>query len=216
MIWHHLKQTACLPDNCGCELIHLDAWIRQPVNFWSSIVYWLVGIYLFKFTKTFHEKLWASLCIVLGFASHMGHASFTQLFMALDFASIITLMLFPVVMHHGYLRAKWNSVIAIGLSYGVIILIMFFLGKIPKIALTLLIFSIVLFYHFKYLRSWLNSSYFKKSLGLLILGFFFFILDENKIFCSAESLFQFHSVWHLLTAFSLYFYGRWIFLAGRW
>lgn len=216
MIWNQFKQATCLPYNCGCEFVHLEEWIRQPANFWSSIVYWLVGFYLLKFTTTFHERLWAILCIVLGVSSHLAHGSFTQLAMSADFASIITLMVFPVLMHSERLRGKWVSIMTVIISYITIFSIMFFLGKVLKILLCLMIFSVVLFYHFKFLRNWLGSPYFKWSLIFLILGFIFFILDENKIFCSPEGFFQLHSVWHLMTAIALYSYGRWIFYSRKW
>lgn len=216
MSWTHFKQATCLPYNCGCELIRLEEWIRQPINFWSSIIYLIIGLYLYQVAQTFHERFWSLLCVILGLSSHLAHGSFTQLAMSADFASIITLMVFPVLMHKEEMRRKWISTLSVIFTYILVFCIMFFLGKILKILLSLMIFSVVLFYHFRFLKSFLNRPYFKKSLVLLLSGFIFFVLDENKIFCSPESFFQLHSLWHLLTAFSLYCYGRWIFNSRRW
>ena len=55
------------------------------------------------------------------------------------------------------------------------------------------------------------------QISLLILGcsFGLFLIDEAHYRCDPYSLFQWHSIWHMGTAFSIYFYGKWRFEVTR-
>jgi hypothetical protein len=50
------------------------------------------------------------------------------------------------------------------------------------------------------------------SLNILFVSFAFFLLDETRLLCSPESWIQGHSLWHIGTALSIYYYGKWRFL----
>ena len=216
MIWDHFKQATCLPVMCGCEFIHFEEWIRQPANFWSSTIYLVLGFLLYKRSKTFHQKWWSFLCFILGISSHLAHASFVQLAMSADFASIITLMVFPLQMHYAQKLPPLKSILLTLITFLLVFAVMFYLEKTAKLAICIGIFTVVLFYHFKYLADQLTTHLFIKSIALMVLGFAFFTLDELKVFCYPHSLFQLHSLWHLLTALALYYYGKWIFQSGKW
>jgi len=216
MVWSQFIQATCLPATCGCEFIHFGEWIRQPANFWSSLFYVVLSVLIWAQSKTFYQKFWSVLCFILGISSHLAHASFIQLAMSADFASIITLMVFPVLMQFSQHLTRVVNILLVALFYFFIFCVMFFLGKVAKITICLAIFSGVLWYHLKFLREALRSALFIKTLILLFAGFSFFILDEGKVFCDPHSWFQLHSLWHLLTALALYYYSKWIFNSGKW
>ena len=216
MFWEDFVQATCLPNNCGCELIRFGEWIRQPANFFSSLAYVFIGIRLLFISKTFHQRFWSSLCIVLGISSHLAHASFVQVFMSMDFTSIITLMIYPPLTMLTQKKGKGIHLLSVLVSSLIIFGLMFFLPKWIKIISSLGLFAVILVYHIRYMKNELRHGTFLGSLALLTLGFLFFMLDEAKIFCVADNWFQLHSLWHVLTALALFMYGKWSFYSGRW
>lgn len=216
MDWDNFIQASCLPYNCGCELIHFEHWIRQPANFWSSLTYIVVGIILLRLSRSYYQKTWSLLCVIVGISSHFAHASYIQLAMSADFASLLSLMVFPVFIHFNLHRSRYVNLGLLLAQYVFFFLMMYHLDKVPKIIFSGVTFITVLFFHFKYFSTKFHSLLFKGSLAFLLWGFLFFLIDELRVYCLPESLLQFHSLWHLLTSIALYLYGRWIFDSGKW
>lgn len=216
MFWEEFVQATCLPSNCGCELIRAGEWIRQPANFFSSLAYVFIGLKLFFISKTFHQRFWSSLCIILGISSHLAHASFVQLFMSMDFTSIITLMIYPPLTVLTHEKGRRTHLASVFLSSLIIFGFMFFSTKWVKIISSLALFAVILIYHIKYMKNELRHGAFLGSLAFLALGFLFFMMDEAKIFCVPDTWWQLHSMWHILTAMALLMYGKWLFHSGRW
>lgn len=215
MFWLRFEPTKCLPNNCGCEAI-VDTFVRQPVNFWSSFSYIVVAFFFYRSLKNNNakSKFWFLICLLIGTSSLFGHMSFIQFSMAMDFASIILALIFFALWDifdekNLKLSSKILTLLAIYLST---LFMMYQMGKNAKIGSGIVVFCFTLYdilnrRHQHYLKS-LN---FKKSFGIFFISFLFFVLDELKILCNPNSLFQFHSLWHLGSSCSLYFYGRWRF-----
>jgi hypothetical protein len=152
--------------------------------------------------------------IALGISSHLAHASFTEFALAMDFAGIILVTsFFPVIR----LIERWTKSLGVTLlillvySFGVWN-IFYSMDKWYKIGLCVIAFIFAMAELIKSEgRAFLKARQLHKAIGILILSFGFFLMDELKIFCSPESLLQGHSVWHLGTASSLYLYGQWRF-----
>lgn len=207
--WEQFDPATCLPDNCNCELVR-DEFIRQPSAFWSSLAYIAASfatLYFIK-NKTTELKSWAIVCLLMGLSSLFGHMSFTRFSLAVDVSTIVLVLSFFPIMR--FLSGRGISLIKKVMFLVLFFIILFFgiyeLDKWPKVFLCLLVFIFVLK---DTLRSTWNYKTFKVSILILLVSFSFFLFDEFHIGCEPTSFFQFHSVWHIGTALSMFFYGKW-------
>ncbi len=192
--------------------MQVDSWISQPIAFWSSLAY-LVPIFLIK-QKTELTRAWSICLIALTISSMFCHASFIKLSVAMDFASIGIIMGFFSIVH--FTKGK-NLYPALAILFLLQILVNFSLGKWPKIALSILIFLLA-FYEMilTYGFSFLKSKNLLRSMLILSLSFLIFLLDDQRIFfCDHSGWFAGHTLWHLGTAASAYFYSKWRFMDDK-
>lgn len=208
-LWERFEPASCMPVNCGCEGIR-DAFIRQPSTTWSSLAFIFASITIYRYVKPKGPelKLWALVCMLMGITSFFGHMSFIRVSLALDFASIILVLsyfaLIKIIKNH---RFFWLL-----LFYIAVFFVMYSLDKWTKIGACLMIFA---FAKVDILKEMGFKFYQARDLkiALVVLGVSFglFVMDEMHLMCSPESLFQFHSLWHIGTAISMFFYGKWRF-----
>ncbi len=213
-IWSSFHRANCLPDNCGCEFVHLDQLIAQPAAFWSSLFHIIFAILLYTQTKHKSQrlKLWIFSVILLGLSSHFAHGSFLEFAMAMDFAGIVLVMSFFTL--YKWL-VKWVSstpkLVFLLLSYqGGLWMTFYSLEKWFKVGLCVIIFtiSIVELLHSEG-KAFLKARDLHIALVLLLLSFGLFMIDELRLICDPHSWITGHSIWHLGTALSLYYYGKW-------
>lgn len=214
ILWDHFSRSGCFPD-CSCEFMRVDSWINQPVAFWSSLAY-LIPIYLLNKNlkeKTELTKLWNICLIVLTISSMFCHASFIQVSVAMDFASIGIIMTFFSVAHFTKGKRIYPAFAAFFLAQ---ILVNYHLGKWPKISISILIFLFA-FYEviLTFGPGFLKARSLQLSMLTLSVSFLIFLLDDQKIFfCDPSGWFAGHTLWHLGTAVSIYYYGKWRFIDG--
>jgi hypothetical protein len=213
-IWSSFPRANCLPNNCGCEFVHLDQLIAQPAAFWSSLFHIIFAILLYTQTKHKSQrlKLWILSVILLGLSSHFAHGSFLEFAMAMDFAGIVLVMSFFTL--YKWL-VKWVSstpkLVFLLLSYqGGLWMTFYSLEKWFKVGLCVIIFtiSIVELLHSEG-KAFLKARDLHIALVILVLSFALFMIDELRLICDPHSWITGHSIWHLGTALSLYYYGKW-------
>lgn len=213
--WKGFPQASCYPDQCNCELTR-DALIRQPSAFWSSFAYVFAAYLIYREigNKTIELKMWAGICFLMGLSSLFGHASFINLALALDFASIILVLSFFALLNVliAYKQSLPKIFLYFFIYYITLFVAMYYMGKWSKIFFCLLIFVFSLG---DVLRThgigFIKNRIFQKSLLILVASFIMFLIDEFHIGCRPESWFQWHSLWHIGTAISMYYYGKWRF-----
>lgn len=215
--WKGFDGASCLPDNCGCELAR-DALIRQPSAFWSSFAYIVAAwaIYREVINKSLELKLWAGVCFTLGISSLFGHASFINLALAMDFASIILVLSFFAILNLLLLlkQSPQRILFYLALYYVTLFGAMYYMGKWAKISFCLLIFFFSVGDIIRELGwRFLKARTLQLSLFILALSFGMFLVDELHLDCNPEATFQWHSMWHIGTAISMYYYGKWRFSA---
>lgn len=205
--WERFEPASCMPHNCGCEGVR-DAFIRQPSTTWSSLAFMIAGFAIYRYIKpkSYELKLWTLVCVLMGVTSFLGHMSFIRLTLALDFASIIlVLSFFPFIKIIKKYRLIWMA-----LFYVSVFFVMYSLDKWTKIGTCLMIFA---FAKVDILKEFGYKFYLARdlqiSLGVLIISFTLFVMDEMHIGCDPFSYFQLHSLWHIGTAISMFFYGKW-------
>lgn len=189
--------------------MQVNDWINQPIAFWSSLAY-LVPIFLIK-QKNELTRLWSLCLILLTISSMFCHASFIRLSVAMDFASIGIIMGFFSIVH--FMKGK-NLYSAFSIFFVIQVLVNFSLtSKWPKIALSIFIFLFA-FYEviLTYGPGFLKARNLQLSMLVLSVSFLIFLLDDQKIFfCDESGWLAGHTLWHLGTAASAYYYAKWRF-----
>lgn len=209
----------CMPDECFCEAIRYGEWIRQPANTWSNIGFLIVTVLIIwvlyrNNTKrnnlliSYHSYSWlfAFGCFLTGVGSFYYHASFTLLGQWFDVMGMYFSITFFTV--YNIDRLYKLKPLRFFLLYLIInILLCFFLTSFPETRRYLfgsfvLLFLGSAFYAQNKLKTIISNKYLFWSMLCFGLGFGLWILDIKKIVCAPYSLWQLHSVWHILTAMS--------------
>lgn len=215
--WSQFEPPGCYPDKCQCEAVQ-DSFIRQPSAFWSSFAYVIAGILIYRYInqKSFELKMWAGVCVLMGFSSLFGHMTFTKFALALDFASIVLVLSFFALLNLFELLKVRRMFLYFGVYYVVLFFAMHSMEKWTKIGMCLLIFMFAMGDVVREM-GWKFFEARKLQISLLVLcaSFGLFLLDENHVMCDPLSFWQFHSLWHIGTAISMFFYGAWRFEAIR-
>jgi len=211
--WIQFPRAICLPDNCGCEFVDVNAWIAQTSAFWSSFFHLILAIYFYRLIPLRDQKmrLWFFSLVLLALGSLFGHGTFLEFAMATDFAGIILVTSFFALYSFMY-RFKLSSfkLVCSLIFYFVGLTFAFYsLEKWTKVSLCLFVIALAIFEMIKQMGPGiLKQKEIRMALSLLLISFGFFLLDELKIFCDPQSWLSGHSVWHLGTALSLNIYGR--------
>lgn len=214
--WSLYNRALCLPDNCGCEFVDLNAWLAQPSAFWSSGFYLIFAFVLYAQirAKTQRLKLWTFSLILLGLVSHFAHGSFLEFAMSMDFGGIILVTsFFPLYQWISKRITKTSLQMLLIFLYQTILWYLFYsLNKWVKFSICIVAFAMA----FSEIYVSEGKAFFKArvlhyALGVLLLSFTIFMLDELKIFCDPHGWLTGHTIWHLGTAISLYLYGKWRF-----
>ena len=200
-----------------CEEV-VAGWIGQPLNTYSNIAYFIVALILWRrsrgFTARTHEKPIAALCLFIGIASTLAHASLARVFAIMDFTAIFVLFMYVCTGNladvYGWTRGRRHGV-AVALSL---------LSIVPQIVNPFAGIGVFTAYLLGALGSeWLALKRLKlskveyrhlvTSLACLGIGLVCFLLDSRRVICTPENhSWQLHSVWHILAAFSIYFIAR--------
>ena len=214
--WSLFSRALCLPDNCGCEYVDLYAWIAQPSAFWSSLFHLFFAALLYAQVKNKNQrlKLWVFSLVLLGLASHFGHGSFLEFAMATDFAGIVLVMSFFV--GHDWL-SKWfkstSVLVTFLLIYQAGLWFTFYsLNKWTKLSICVVIFALAMAELIRTEgRAILKARHLHYALGILLVSFGLFLLDEFKVMCNPHGWLTGHTLWHFGTGLSLYYYGKYRF-----
>jgi hypothetical protein len=214
--WSQFSRAHCYP-NCGCEPL-VDLWIMQPWAFWSSFTYAIAGFILYRKVekKTFELKLWTVIMYYLTVSSLFAHASYTRLALAMDFSSIIVLIGLASFINLLFYFKKSEKQIAFILIPYVALLVGFFyfVGGWARISLCLIVFFFSLWDLVRSRRKEIfhqSSKPLWMSLWILVFSFAAFLVDTTSIICRPDSWIHGHTLWHLGTAMSSYYYGKWRF-----
>lgn len=213
--WDRFEASPCFPDKCQCEYAR-DALIRQPSAFWSSLAYIFSALAIYHYVKTKSKelKLWTLVCVLMGIWSMLGHMSFTRVALAFDFSSIVLILSFFALLNvFQKLKQSWGLIVLyFCLYYSVLFSFFYMMDKWTKITACLVIFAFAKIDLLKENHWGLPKSRdLQMSLLILLFSFGIFLMDEFHVMCDPWSLFQLHSLWHIGTGVSLFFYGKWRF-----
>jgi hypothetical protein len=229
--WLHFPLSKAGLTDEYCERNHFEAFIRQPVNAWSNLCYFFLGVWMLvvgvqdarsTLRRNALERfpamtIWMALTLIgLCFGSFFFHASVTRVGQHWDMAFTYALSL-SLVAAGGYrwvgllgggdgqrMQIGWltAAIAAAGLMY-------VFKWRIEgKIALPILLLLGLLLVIALYLRlkGKLDGRMLLAGVAMLILSLICRSLDLAKIGCDPDGLLQLHAAWHLCTGLAAFLF----------
>ncbi len=188
--------------------------ITQPANTWSNLAYIFIGIYLL--IKKPASRITGWVAILIGISSFLYHASFTFLMQYFDLSSMFLYSAFFLTTNLcriGIIKAdqQTNAMFSIVLI-SMLLLYFFRMTGIPIFAMQILTAVGIEIYIFRKNSFSANYKFILIALALFLIAFGVWWLDLLKIFCNSDNhYFQGHAIWHLFTAFSIYYIDKFYF-----
>ena len=213
-----------------CEMNH-EGLIRQPMNTLSSFALCIPGFFILwrwedqKPTQTLHYRqgesplkyqsiesaLFAITCILVGLGAAAAHGTQSKEGSILDVFSMVLWILFPIIFNISRMK-KYNSATFLTIwvtssLLGILILKTdIFLSKMGVanfytivIPFWVIIEIIAIKIKLREPNKWLIIGIISFTVGYLT-----WLFDQTEVGCDAYSLFQWHAIWHILCAVSMY------------
>lgn len=221
--WDTWRVATCMPDNCFCEQVRFGDTIRQPANTWSSMLFTLIGILIAGHGLTQlseGQKLSRLFALILSFAlifigvgSAFYHASMTFWGQFADVGSMYLLVSFMLIyawLRLFQLQVNLSAVLYVVINIALFTLLYFFPEtRRSAFAIVLLLGIGFELYYAVFRKPVLKRYWFNYGLLLFAIAYAIWTVDNNRMICVAESLFQGHAIWHIFGALSsgmLYLY----------
>jgi len=217
-----------------CELQFINGVIRQPMSTFTNIFYLFFGVEMMVNSYTDYHKnqghpnllvanfqysLMFGLCLlVLFFGSTLYHASVVDLFAQMDMAGVFACALFPLLftLHKLYAAHFYNNKPYFSMLGSMLIVLIFFLCQsvltsyywqdesyyiLPMLYFTLI--SATGYHNLYYVQKSERNNLF---ISLLFTFFAIFLYFYDWYYCDEMSYFQPHSLWHIFSALSMYYF----------
>lgn len=224
MDWSTWKPATCLPD-CWCEAARVGAWILEPVNTWTNLVFVFAGILFFLKAKklttgtnpltsdSLFPKLYGFAMIFVGLGSFFYHASQTFVGQWFDVFGMYLVSMFYI--SYNFYRINWlNKGRFLFFYFASCILLGLIIYYLPQTRRWLFGVSIILtfiqtIWIQKRFKSRVQSRYLAGAAIAYGVAQTVWLLDKNKIWCDPYAWMNGHGIWHILTgvaAILAYFY----------
>lgn len=210
-----------------CEQYSPENPVRQPFSTFSNIGYLLVAIFIAaknpsrknkmfpQNDSAFYSNVFAGILLCVFLASSWYHASLTYSACKFDHTLVFFFALFPVFFIARNYLATRAKIILHGnkIEVHVFYLILFLLTGILISWLTpmsveniiVLVLILLVFITAVYIFSNRNNpglNYLKQNLFFLLFALCWFVMDKSNVLCFLQP----HSIWHLLTAISAFYF----------
>ncbi|RYY33409.1 MAG: hypothetical protein EOP59_17665 [Sphingomonadales bacterium] len=215
--WAAYAPATCTATHCFCETPRAGTLIVQPANSWSSYGYVLVGFLMIVLAS---GRDWASAmpplaartfgltAITVGLGSVLMHATLTLWGQFVDVLGMYMVGSFLLVRA----LARWRripdgrAIILYIALCGALVAVLILLPEVRRwlFAVLLILAILVELIFARPLRPGARLGYYLGGILAKALGFTIWVLDQQGVVCSADSLLQGHAVWHFLGAVSLW------------
>lgn len=217
-----VRQATCLPDDCFCEALRYGEWIRQPANTWSNLGFIAVAILIVILVSRSNGNarnrliiypslswLFAFGILLTGVGSFFYHASFTFVGQWFDVMGMYFSITFFLIYNFDRLHnLKPGKVyLAYFAMNGLLGLALYVIPEARRylFATCVLLMVASIFYTQWKLKTPIKTKYIIWSIVSFVVAYVLWVLDLKHIVCEPNSLWQLHSVWHLLGAVSAMF-----------
>jgi predicted membrane channel-forming protein YqfA (hemolysin III family) len=216
-----------------CEANHFDAFLRQPVNAWSNLIYfffgtWVIvqGIHDFRLQAPRNAlagfpalSVWMGICLWgLCFGSFFFHASVTMEGQHWDMGFTYAVALSLVALG-GF---RWSLLLGrpsslalklawLGIALGGAVVMAIFKWKIDgKIALPVLMLTGLALAVGVYLRrrGYVDGRMLLMGVLALLLSGVFRAMDLAKVLCDPDGWLQMHALWHVCTGLAAFLFWK--------
>jgi uncharacterized membrane protein len=208
-----------------CEFNNVEKFFHQAMNTYSNLVYFFFGIMIClmakeDFKNKFSQKrmqqfpelsMLTGICFIyLSFGSAFFHASLTWLGQRVDMNGTysISILLAAIAIFNVFHQINLSDfskkliiafLVILILSFYEVHLLISSSILLPILILPTWVLTSINYFQFRKKRSILIAV---SSLILIIIAFKIRALDVDKVGCNPHSIFQGHSLWHLLTGIS--------------
>ena len=220
-----------------CEANHFESFIRQPINAWSNLIYFFLGVWVIvvglqdlrrptpkNALQAFPAMtVWMGLMLIgLCFGSFFFHASVTRLGQHWDMGFTYAVAVALVAMG-GYrwslllgkpatsmLRWLWLGAAVMGAAL-MTIFKWWINGGVALPALMLLGLALALGVYLRR-RAYMNGRLLAGGVLALLLAGVFRSLDVAKIACDPDEWLQLHALWHVCTGLAAFWFWQVLWL----
>lgn len=231
--WHQFKDYSPA-YSFVCEHQNFNSMVRQPLNTVSNFLLLFFGLEIVIFAyydrkyykqspnlirMNYHYSLMFGLSIIFLFlGSTIYHASMLDFFCWFDMMGIYACILFPLVITiHKLIAATWygnqayysywgSFIATIVFVLALLILATFFWNDEAYLCIPILVallFGLSCYHNYYYVTQY-RKDYLLLSLGFITVAFGCYFWD--MYYCDSQSYFQWHSIWHIVGACSLYYF----------
>ena len=213
-----LRPATCFTDGCFCEAT-TGGLIAQPVDTVSSLAFVILGVWTLGARRglpgpgTREHRLVpiaGVLLIIIGLGSFFYHATLSYLGQFLD---VLGMYLFGVFLILGALYRSGQVTFRLAtvtfLSANLVLAVVQY--AVPDARRTLFALMLIPGLVLESLPSTTGPSrsgwrlrYLAPAIGLVVVAFAFWILDQTGLVCDPGAWFQGHGLWHILTAVAAY------------
>jgi len=222
-----------------CEKTDMSAIVRQPFNTFSNFIYWISGFAIVRrgwkdqqkrnryniiSANPFYSIVFGGILIYTFVASTFFHASLIHFAKRLDFSAVYSLSLFPLMYftHRVWLLSIGHPsntkhslstrtlVIAFTLIY--LALTLFVPDKMADYLVLAIILTTITFAVIVEMkdRGKTNHRYLGIAVCCILIAVMCFDFDVHKVFCHPDSAVQPHSLWHLFSGISSFYFYMYI------
>ena len=222
--WASLRLSPCYPG-CFCEAFQRGA-IVQPFSSYSNVWYVLAGLGIIASAKIYFPGdaqrtnllirqpsyiiSYGIVAIFIGLTSFFYHISLTLVGRWADYMGMYAFASFAVVYNltrlrivRGWLFAITYAVINFGLAVPMMAISSLEFKRALLLGTILTIIGLEGIIHLARHPPRLRYVFFVSALGVMAAATGINLLDENGLWCSHTSLWQWHAVWHFLTTVSI-------------
>jgi hypothetical protein len=222
-----------------CERTNLDHFIRQPLNTFSNFIYWLTAIVIINrgwkdrtkknryniiSANPFYSFTLGGIMLYIFCASVFFHSSLIHVASELDFSAVYSLSLFPLMYfshrvwllrlgipsNTRHMKSTLTLATASTIAY---LLLTFFLPQTGRNFVVLGIIVLILTFGIiveRYDRGRTNHYYLVTCMLSIMFAVMWFGFDVHKVLCDPDSIIQPHSLWHLFSGISVFYFYMYI------
>lgn len=214
MDWTSWRPATCLPE-CWCEAARTGAWILEPVNAWTNLLFILAGLVFFFKARSLTNKtnqlnsleifpkLYGFALVFVGLGSFFYHASQTFAGQWFDVFGMYLVSMFYI--SYNFYRTRFFKLNGFLIFYfSTCVLLGLIINCYPEtrrwlFGMSILFTLIQTLWIQKRLAPQMNKYFLAGAVTAYGVAQTVWLLDKNRVWCDPYAWMNGHGLWHLLT-----------------